>query len=82
MEKPINPESKGYGNLGRGNPKDLAKVHRNEGLEWARDAQGNEMGRGCPKNKMDQGSSKAMKWAKEAQNSMSTNPMIVLGYWD
>ena len=39
-EKPISPESKGYGNLGRGNPKDLAKARGNEGLEWARDAQG------------------------------------------
>ena len=49
MEKPISPESKGYGNLGRGNPKDLAKARGNEGLEWARDAQGNETGRGFPK---------------------------------
>ena len=80
MEKPISLKSKGYGNLDRGSPKNLAIAHGNEGLEWARDAQGNEMGRGCPKNKMDQGSSKAMKWAKEAQNSMSTSPMILLGY--
>ena len=34
------------------------------------------------KNKMGQGSPKVMKWAKEAQNSMSTNPTIVLGYWN
>ena len=33
VEKPINPESKGYGNLGQGSPKDLAKVHGNEGLK-------------------------------------------------
>ena len=45
--KPINPESKGYGNLGGGSLKNLAKTHGNEGLEWARDARGNEMGRGC-----------------------------------
>ena len=49
VEKPINPESKGYGNLGQGSPKDLAKAHENEGLEWVGDAQGNETGRGCPK---------------------------------
>ena len=36
--KPINPKSKGYGNLGRGSPKDLAKVHGNKELEWAKDA--------------------------------------------
>ena len=47
--KPINPKSKGYGNLGWGNLKNLAKAHRNERLEWAGDAQGNEMDRGCPK---------------------------------
>ena len=52
MEKPISPKSKGYGNLGWGSSKDLAKAHGNEGLEWA----------------------------KEAQKSMSTSPMIVLGY--
>ena len=34
------------------------------------------------KNKMGQQSSKVMKWAKEAQSSMSTSPMIVLGYWN
>ena len=34
------------------------------------------------KNKMGQRSPKAMKWTKEAQNSMSTSPMIVLGYWN
>ena len=49
MEKPISPESKGCGNLGQGSPKDLAKAHGNEGLEWAGAAQGNEMGQGSPK---------------------------------
>ena len=49
VEKPISPESKAYGNLGRRSPKDLAKVHGNEGLEWAGDARGNETGRGRPK---------------------------------
>ena len=49
MEKPISLESKGYGNLDREGPKDLAKAHDNEGLEWAEDTQGNEMGQGCPK---------------------------------
>ena len=49
MEKPINPESKGYGNLGWGSSKYLAKAHGNEGLEWAKDAQGNETSQGCPK---------------------------------
>ena len=34
------------------------------------------------KNKMGQRSPKAMKWAKEAQNSMSTSPVIVLGFWN
>ena len=34
------------------------------------------------KNKMGQRSLNGMKWAKEAQNSMSTSPMIVLGYWN
>ena len=38
VEKPISPESKRYGNLGRGSPKNLAKAHGNEGLEWAGDA--------------------------------------------
>ena len=42
-------------------------------MKWAEDAQ---------KNKMGQGSLKAMKWAKEAQNSISTSPMIMLGYWN
>ena len=34
------------------------------------------------KNKMGQRSPKVMKWAREAQTSMSTSPMIVLGYWN
>ena len=38
VEKPISLESKRYGNLGRGSPKNLAKAHGNEGLEWAGDA--------------------------------------------
>ena len=46
---PISLESKGYGDLGRGSPKDLAKAHGNDELEWAEDAQGNEMGQGSPK---------------------------------
>jgi len=41
-------------------------------MKQAEDTQKNEMGQGSPK---------AMKWAKEAQNSMSTSPMITLGYW-
>ena len=49
MGEPVNPQSKGYGNLGRGSPKDLAKAHGNEELEWAEDAQGNRTSRGCPK---------------------------------
>ena len=51
MEKPRSPKSKGYGNLGRGSPKYLAKAHEIEELECARDAQGNEIGWGCPKKK-------------------------------
>ena len=47
--KPINPKSKGYGNLDWENPKDLAKIHRNERLEWVGDARGNKIGQGCPK---------------------------------
>ena len=39
MEKPINLENKGYGNLGWGSPRDLAKAHRSKELEWAKDAQ-------------------------------------------
>ena len=35
MERPINPKSKGYGNLGWESTKDLAKTHGNEELEWA-----------------------------------------------
>ena len=31
---------------------------------------------------MGQKSPKVMKWAKVAQNSISTSPMIVLGYWN
>ena len=38
MEKPINPESEGYGNLGMGSPKELAKAHGNEEFEWAGNA--------------------------------------------
>ena len=49
VEKPINPKSKGYGNTGQGSPKDLAKAHGNDELEWVEDAQGNEMGQGSPK---------------------------------
>ena len=82
MEKPINQESKGYGNLGWGNPKNLAEAHENEGLEWARMPKEMKWAEDVQKNKMAQGSSKAMKWAKEAQNNMSTSPMIVLGYWN
>ena len=44
VEKPIRPKSKEYGNLSWRSPKDLAKVHGNEGLEWAGDARGNETG--------------------------------------
>ena len=72
-EKPINPKSKGYGNMGQGSPKDLAKAHGNDELEWAEGAQGNEMG---------QGSLEAMEWAKEAQNSINISPMIILGHWN
>jgi len=82
VEKPINPKSKEYVNLIRGSPKDLEKAHGNEGLKWAGDAQGMKWAKNAQKNKMGQGSPKAMKWAKEAQNSMSTSPMIVLGYWN
>ena len=49
MEKPINLESEGYGNLGLGNPKELAKAYGNEVFEWAGDAQRHEIGQGCPK---------------------------------
>jgi len=49
VEKPINPESEGYGNMSRGSPKELAKAHGNKELEWAGDAQGNETGREYPK---------------------------------
>ena len=72
-EKPINSKSKGYGNLGPGKPKRFSKAHGNEELEWAEDAQKDEMGQGCPK---------AMEWAKEAQSRMNTSPMIILGHWN
>ena len=71
MGKSINPKSKGYGNLGRGSPKDLTKAHGNKELEWAEDSQKDEMGQGSPA---------AMEWAKEAQNSMNTSPMIILDH--
>ena len=73
MGKPINPKSKGYCNLGRESPKDLAKSHENKELEWVEDAQRKEMGRGCLE---------AMEWAKEAQDSMNTSPMIKMGHWN
>ena len=83
VEKPINPESKGYGNLGWRNPKDLAKAHENEGLEWAGDAQKNKMGQGSPQSDgISQGSPKVVKWAKKTQNNVSTSPTIVLSYWN
>ena len=34
VEKSINPESKGYGNLGRESLKELAKAHGNEKIKW------------------------------------------------
>ena len=82
MGKPINPKSKGYGNLGRGSPKDLEKPMEIKNWnrprmpkerKWAKDAQKDEMG---------QGSLEAMEWAKEAQDSMNTSPMIKLGHWN
>ena len=73
MGKPINPKSKGYGNLGQESPKDLAKAHENKELEWAEDAQRKEMGRGCLE---------VMECAKAAQDSMNTSPMIKLGHWN
>ena len=73
MGKPINPKSKGCGNLGRKSLKDLAKAHGNKELEWAKDAQKDEMG---------QESLEAMEWAKEAQDSMNTSLMIKLGHWN
>ena len=72
MGKPIKPKSKEYGNLDWRSPKDLAKSHENKELEWAEDAQKDEMGQGCPK---------AMEWAKEAQSRMNTSPMIIL-HWN
>ena len=82
----MNPKSKGYGNLSRGSPKDLAKAH------------GSKMGRGCPrkgnrlrlpkerkwgenaqKDKIGQGSQEAMEMVKEAQHSMNTSSMVILG---
>ena len=42
---------KGYGSLGWGSPKNLAKTYGNEGLEWAEDAQRNKMGQGSPKQR-------------------------------
>ena len=73
MGKLIKPKSKEYGNLGRRSPKDLAKAHGNKELEWAENAQKDEMGRGGPK---------AMEWAKEAQSRMNTSLMILLGHWN
>ena len=73
VEKPINPKSKEYGNLGRGSLKDLTKAHGNKELEWAEDVQKGEMG---------YGSLEALEWAKEAQNNMNTSPMIILGHWN
>ena len=68
----MNPKSKGYGNLGRrGSPKDSTKVHGNKELEWAEDAQKDEMG---------QGSLEAIEWVKEAENSMNTSLTVILGH--
>ena len=83
----MNPKSKGYGNLGRGSPKDLAKAHwskmgrgcsrKGNGLrmpkerKWAEDAQKDEMG---------QGSLEAIEWVKEAENSMNTSLTVILGH--
>ena len=83
----MNSKSKGYGNLGRGSPKDLAKAHwskmgrgcsrKGNGLrmpkerKWAEDAQNDEMGKG---------SLQAMEWVKEAQNTMNTSPMVILSH--
>jgi len=52
--------------------------------DWNRLGMPKEMKRAedAQKNKMGQQSSKAIKWAKEAQSSMSTSPIIVLGYWN
>ena len=69
----MNPKSKGYGNLDRRSPKDLAKAHGNKELEWAEDAQKDEMAQGSPK---------AMEWVKEAQNNMNTSLIIILGHWN
>ena len=70
---PMNSKSKGYGNLGRGSLRNLAKAHRSKELEQAEDAQKDEMGKGSPK---------AMEWVKEAQNKMNTSPMVILGHWN
>ena len=63
----MNPKSKGYGNLGRGIPKDLAKAH------------GSKMGRLCPRKGNGLGMSKRMRWAKEAHKQWngSRKPKIV-----
>ena len=61
VEKLINPESEGYGNLGQGSSKDLAKTHGNEGLEWARMPKKMKRVEDAQKNKMGEGSPKAMK---------------------
>ena len=79
VEKPISLESKGYGNLGQESPKNLAKAHRNEGLEWVGMLEEMKRTEVAQKNKMGQGSPKD-EWAKEAQNNVSTSPTIVLGY--
>ena len=56
--KSINLKSKGCDNLDRGSLKDLAKAHGSKELEWAEDAQ---------KDEMSQGSPEAMEWAKKVQ---------------
>ena len=53
--------------------KDWNRLGMLEEMKWAEDAQ---------RNKIGQGNHKGMKWTKEAQNSVSTRPIIVLGYWN
>ena len=47
VQRPINPESPWE--LGRGSPKNVAKAHGNVRMEWAKDAQRNEMRQGNPR---------------------------------
>ena len=49
VKRPMNPESKGYGNWVGEAQRDVAKAYRNVRMDWAKDAQRYKVGQGCLK---------------------------------